>query len=44
MLYLMGTVRRRAPGDDGRQYVGLDYADLDDDLDRLVEHGQCRTP
>ena len=35
-LHLLGVVRRRAGGSDGRQYVGIEYAGVDAaDADRL---------
>jgi hypothetical protein len=37
VLHLLGTVCRKAAGDDDRQYVGIEYDRLpDSDVDRLL--------
>jgi hypothetical protein len=30
VLHLLGIVRRRATGADGRQYIGIEYASMDE--------------
>jgi hypothetical protein len=41
-LHVLGLVRRKAPGADGRHYVGIEYDHLpESDVDRLIEHCQA---